>query len=502
MEEIQKKTRKENSSRKNNETSKVTATASKAKSSSTKKEPKISKVATNTKTNNATKDTKSPKTSTSTKATRTAKASNVKKETKSSEKNITKKEPKSPKTSTARKETNTNKKVEIIDKREKNKVIEEPKFTIIHEKKEEQKQVTKSKSPKEETQRGEAQKEKTPKKENKKARNKKEKNKIDKEQKNKAKKEKKAKKPKKGYIDISIGAIICTIIIIGLLVLNIKLGIKAYSIITKNQTTTTNSDVEADNDISVTQEVGNVLNNNDEIVTQMKEKITFAPNVTASIYNAETFSTNTISNDLKLQLGWDKIKEEHKLKSINENNESIEALEKEFMAESIKNIFGPKVKYKDEAFNNTNVNTFSKSCQNQGVITYDNGLYTSIVSENIEDVMVPIIYQEIQKVVKYSDKVIVYVKVAYMYTDGEKYIVYKNFDNEKFEEELLEISPEELFQEDSFDQYTGEGTVTINANSSLDSIRNQLDTYKYTFSLDGETGDYYLSKFNKALSIQ
>ena len=536
MEEIQKKTKRESKSKKNDETSKASATAKKTKASSTKKEPKTSTIAKSTtksaKSSTAVNDAKISKASTVTKDAKTSKTSSVKKETKSPKTTTAKKETKSPKTSsgkketkasktgTTKKETKTNKKTESIDKTEENKANTEPKFTIIHEKKEEQVQEIKPEIKKENTKKKKAKKEKKiiedhDKKEKienteiskeQKEKSKKEKNKIvkkqepKKEQKEEKKKEKKVKNPKKGYIEISIGAIICAAIIIGLIILNVKLGIKAYNVVTKNEST--NASIETDDDISVTQEVGNVLSSNDEIVAQMKEKITFAPNVTASIYNAETFSTNTISNDLKLRLGWARVKEGNKLKSINEKNESIEALEKEVMAESIKNILGPKIKYKDQTFNNTNINTFSTYCKNQGKITYSNGLYTSIVSENIEEKMAPIIYQEIQKVVKYSDKVVVYVKVAYMDANEEKYIVYQDFNNKKFEEKLLEITSEELFEGNSFDPYTGEGTVAINANTSLDSIRNQLDTYKYTFSLDGETGEYYLTKFNKALSVQ
>ena len=492
MEEIQKKNRKAKNPKKDTETVKVSAVTEKAKSA------KSSTAAKYTKTSATKKETKSPKINT----TKTEKGKSPKKQTNISKTKVTKKEADTPKTKATKKETdtsekketkketkvlktNTNKKNEIIKKSEKNKASGEPKLTIIHEKEE---------TPK---------KEEISKKQKDKNKNKKEKSKQNKEEKiNQNKKEKSKNKNnktnKKGYIDISIGTIICTIIIIGLLALNIKLGIKAYNIIVNKEST--NYNTKFDNDESVTQEVGNVLSNSNELVTKMREKITFAPNVIASLYNTETFSTTTIPNDLILRLGWAKVKEENKLKSINENNEAIEALEKIAMEESIKNIFGPQIKYKDETFNNTDINTFSSYCINKGTIIYDNGLYTNIATDNIDEQISPIIYQEMQKVVKYSDKIIVYVKVAYMDTDGQRYIVYKDFNEEKFEEQLLEITQEELFQENLFNPYTGEGTVSIETNNSLNSIREQLDTYKYTFSLDNETGEYYLSKFSKALS--
>ena len=450
MEEKQKKTKKVNNSNKNDEAPKVEAVTKKPKTkaaSSTKKETKTSKTTT---AKAATKKTTDKKTT-----TKKATANTTKGENKTSKVKTTKKESSTSKETTAKKE--------------------EPKLTNVHGKKEKQAQENQPKQANNSAQ------EKQAKQEN-------------------EKKETENKKCKKNYIDISIGAIICVAIIIGLIILNVKLGTRAYNVITKNETT--DSKVETDNDISVTQEVGKVLSNSDYLVTQMKEKITFPPNVTASIYDAETFSTNTISNDLKLRLGWSIAEEGSILKAQNENHEGIEAIEKEIMEENIKNILGQDTKYKDESFDNTNISTFSAYSRNQGTISYSNGIYTSIVSENIETENAPLIYQEIQKVVKYTDKVIVYVKVAYMDVEENNYIVYKDFNGEEFEERLLEITPEELFGEEEFNPSTGEGTVTIDTNDSLDGIRNRLDTYKYTFSLDEETGDYYLTKFNQALSMK
>lgn len=456
MEEIQKKTRKTKTE--------PAKTTKKAATKATKGETKTTK-----------KEATTPKSTTAKKEAKPSKTTAVKKETNTS------------KSTTVKKETKTKKVQE--PKTEEVQVREEPKLTIIHEKKEQP------------IQESEAIQKKQPKKVNDSVQNKQQRQaNTSKAKKEKNEKEKKDKKAKKNYIEISVGAIICVIIIIGLIILNVKLGTRAYNVITKNEAA--NSDLETDNDISVTQEVGNVLSNSDKLVTQMKEKITFAPNVTASIYDAETFSTNTISNNLKLKLGWAVTKDGNKLRSKNGNHEEIEAIEKETMAENIKNILGPNVKYKDESFDNTDISEFSAYSQNQGTISYSNGIYTSIVSKNIENEMAPIIYQEIQKVVKYTDKVVVYVKVVYMDVEEDNYIAYKDFTEGEFEERLAEITPEELFGEESFNPNTGEGTVTIDTNTSLNSIRNRLDTYKYTFSLDEETGEYYLSKFNKALSMQ
>lgn len=392
---------------------------------------------------------------------------------------------KNEKAETATKEKTTKKQSNTSKRKE------EPKLTIIHEKKETQKETAAPKNkPKQAKNIEQGKKPKQEKKQ---------------ETKNNEKqpKEDKPKTGKKNYIDISVGAIIGIVVIIGLIILNVKLGTLAYSIITEDNTA--NSGINGDTDINVTEEVGNVLNNSDELVTKIKEKITFAPNVTASIYNEGTFNTNSISNDLKLILGWTTTEEGKKLKSKNENNKEIEVIEKETMAENIKNVLGPNVKYKDETFSNTNISTFSQYVQNEGTINYSNGMYTSILiedTENAENKIIPIIYQEIQRVVKYSTKVIVYVKVAYMDVKGENYIVYRDFSDDELKSELLKVTREEVFGENDFNKNTGEGTVTEKLNSSLDDIRSKLNTYKYTFSLDQETGEYYLSKFNKALSIE
>ena len=297
----------------------------------------------------------------------------------------------------------------------------------------------------------------------------------------------------KRYIDISVGAIICAIVIIALLILNIKLGKHAYGIL-KNQTT--NSDVEPEKNVSVTQEIGNVIEKTSDIASQMKEKITFPSNVVASIYNTKGFDNTTITNELKLMLGWAKTDIGNKLVSRNENNEEVESLESSQMSKTIKEILGNDVKYIDEAFNNTRISTFENSTRSKGEIAYNNGLYKSVLQEEKVDIQ-PLIYQEIQRVVKYSDKVNVYVKVAFVDVFGGNCQIYKNFKNNKFSDKVKELSLEELFKNTEINQYTGEGTVTLEENSALDAIRTQLNTYKYTFVFDEETQGYYLSKFAK-----
>lgn len=293
----------------------------------------------------------------------------------------------------------------------------------------------------------------------------------------------------KKHVDISIGLILCVIIILGLIILNVKLGKHAYDIITKTETTTTDSEVD---DASTTQEIGNVLKSDSEVAKKLVEKITFSPVVTASIFNVEAFDEATISNDLKLKIAWSKINDDKRLKSINENNELIESIEKATMDESIKEIFGPEAEIKSESFDYTNVSTFSASSDK---VTYNGGIYTTREQQTEE--IIPVVYQEVEKVVRYSDRIVVYVKVAYMDVEDGKYIAYKKFSNGNLTEKLFEITPGELFGDTSFDSSTGEGAISLATNKALDSIRTKLDTYKYTFEIDKTTQSYYLSEFGK-----
>lgn len=312
------------------------------------------------------------------------------------------------------------------------------------------------------------------------------------EQKNNQEPKEQNKKEKK-YLEISVGAIICVVIIIVLLVLNVKLGKHAYGILTKEEKA--NANVETKNDTSVTQEIGNVLNNTSEIVQELKKKITFSPNVTASIYNTQGFNSEDISNELKLILGWE-VAQEGKLISVNEDNQEIEALESKTMNEAIKKILGSNMQYQDDSFSNIGIESFSKSSKDQNGISYANSLYTSEISELTEELK-PLIYQEIQKAVKYSEKIIVYVKTAFIDVDENDYKVYKNFNENKFKEQLLNMKSEELFDKNLLDTNTGEGTITLEQNSALKEIRKNLNTYKYIFTFDETTQDYYLSEFRK-----
>lgn len=150
-----------------------------------------------------------------------------------------------------------------------------------------------------------------------------------------------------------------------------------------------------------------------------------------------------------------------------------------------------------QSFNNTDVKEFSKYCQNSGIITFNNNVYQANLTQLEEsEKIAPFIYQETQKILQYTNKIEVYVKTVFIDVRDGKYVLYKDFNGE-FEEELLEITPEKLFEDISINQYTGEGTIALEENKALDSIRDKLNTYIYTLQKEEAKGEYYLSEFNK-----
>lgn len=100
---------------------------------------------------------------------------------------------------------------------------------------------------------------------------------------------------------------------------------------------------------------GKEIDINDSVVKAIIKKFNFKTYATASIYKAGNFTSENIPNDLVLRLGWDKI-EASKKKLL--NNSSKETVTKEIMKQSIANVFGNKINYKDSSFAKIDVNTF------------------------------------------------------------------------------------------------------------------------------------------------
>ena len=312
-----------------------------------------------------------------------------------------------------------------------------------------------------------------------------------KNEKEQPKEQKQTKKTNK-YIEISIGGIIALLVIGLLLVLNITLGKRAYNMF-QEKDNKTNSVVDTNAEI---EEIGTVLNHQNEIVNKLIEKITLPLNTTASIYQIGDFDKETIANDLKLRIGWANLEETSKYHAKQATGETTILVEKSAMEEAIKEIFGEQVTYTDSLFDNTDVKAFSECAETQGKIDFDGENYIGVVNENAESGKVAFVYQEVQKVVKYEKEIIILTKTAFIEQQDNKYIVYKKY-NKDFKNKLMEITPEELFENSTLDKITGKGTIATANNPVLNDIREELNTYKYTFEKDDSTGEYYLKEFKK-----
>lgn len=306
-------------------------------------------------------------------------------------------------------------------------------------------------------------------------------------------KEQKQEEKTKKYIEISIGGVIAVIFIGVLIFLNISLGKWAYNV-TKEKNTVQNSTV--DTSATAEETIGTVLNSQNQIVSKLLDKITLPLGTTANIYQIGNFDENTIPDDLKLRIGWAKLKEENKFHAKQATGESIIVVEKSAMEQSVKEVLGTQVKYKDMSFDNSNTKEFAEYSETRGIITYDGENYTGKVNSATEEGNLAFAYQEIQKVVQYDNEIAIVVKTAFVRQENNQYIIYQDF-NENFENRLMEIASDELFKNASFNKITGEGSIAVSKNAALNNIRNELNTYKYTFLKDDSTGEYYLKEFGK-----
>ena len=178
----------------------------------------------------------------------------------------------------------------------------------------------------------------------------------------------------KRYVKISLEMAVCIILIILVTVALIFLSIYTYNlkkienkgnigyenVINNDENTieTQKNTVLEGNNITNTNKKKSEwkeIDINDSVVKAIIKKFNFKTYATASIYKAGNFSSENIPNDLVLRLGWDRI-EASKKKLL--NNPSKETVTKEIMKQSIANVFGNKINYKDSSFAKIDVNTF------------------------------------------------------------------------------------------------------------------------------------------------
>lgn len=195
-------------------------------------------------------------------------------------------------------------------------------------------------------------------------------------------------------------------------------------------------------------------------------------------------------------------------KRIIEGEDFIEEMDRATMEKNIQNIFGKSINYKDKTFEweSTTFAKINRYIEQYGttggaVVEYKNGKYITEYFDGLGGGGQPFIHQEISKVLKYDDKIELYVKTAFvnpnMKVDENMvsklyYEVYKDYDflKEQFNQKLLEITEEEYYE---FEPLIEDNYLLLQPTTMSD----KLDTYVYVLELDSTDGQYYLSEFNK-----
>lgn len=239
------------------------------------------------------------------------------------------------------------------------------------------------------------------------------------------------------------------------------------------------------------------LNKNNSTVKTLIEKIDFPTYAVASIYNQGSFNNVTIPNDLILRLSWSKAEK----KVVNGDGEYKQTATESDMENSVLNIFGTNVNYTDASFTNINVPTFHSYEENRGVVDYTGGLYQADYAEGGGG-DTPFIHQEIGKVLKYSDRIELYVKTAFIDTKYNEntgdfdYILYNDFSNDEFKGKVAEMTATEF--NNAYSDEENERSL-LNSNSKISEIEAELNSHVYTFTLNRVNDNYCLSRFDIAM---
>ncbi|MBR3132718.1 MAG: hypothetical protein IKG42_01335 [Clostridia bacterium] len=215
-------------------------------------------------------------------------------------------------------------------------------------------------------------------------------------------------------------------------------------------------------------------------------------------------SNGEISDDVKLKLALASVKDSE----INVNN-NIKTISKEKVDSYLSTIFGStnNIRYSDvKLFEDDN---FSKYYSvDKYAYKSDNELF-EVVESGINENEPPIINDYVEKAVKYSDRIEIYVVPFFIKTfsidnNNMGYQLYSgyNFSNKEFSGELMttensifavtgDTYRENILSNDSIDGFNHE-TIEGNVKDF-----NSLQRFKYVFKKDNNSGKYYLTSIEK-----
>lgn len=240
-----------------------------------------------------------------------------------------------------------------------------------------------------------------------------------------------------------------------------------------------------------------------EEIKSLVKKFNFAGSTSGSIYKTGGFDINNIPNDLILRMAWRRLDAEKDTTIKRTGNEGTQTVNDTVLEKSVKNLFGNNITYQNESFEYIDSKTFESYEANTGKILYKDGVYTSKYKEEGGEGK-PYIYEVAEKALKKDNKIELYVKTAFIKPGYDEEIgdfvndCYSDFDFEKedFVNKIKTVKESEFFKD--VYEYANDslGTILIN-NPIFNEMKEQLNTYVYTFEKDENTGDYYIVSFNK-----
>ena len=246
--------------------------------------------------------------------------------------------------------------------------------------------------------------------------------------------------------------------------------------------------------VIVQEEKGEEIKLDDKLVKNLRTKFDFNKMTTIqNIYENIGVSADNMSNELKLELAWNNIAFENKngewdkTKVFNVGTEkSYATISQEEMKKSLESLFGTNVKYTDATFENNETQPFWTCRNTKGTVKYQNNKYTSNFVEG-GGAGYPYIDEHIKKVIKYDDKIEIYVVTAFCTVNEENATEADILIHSDYNKATKKI-------ENLVDHYNGkfEGADTEEKFdlAFINKYEEKLHTYKYTFNLDNKTGGY------------